>query len=82
MVYAYIAPRFRLTIPKQIRETTNLHVGDKVAFLRKGDEVVFVKVPDDPLTAMAGSLSTGKDVRAELARMKDEDLEAEGERGL
>lgn len=76
-----ISPRFRITIPKEIREETNLKVGDKISFLRKGDEIVIFKVPDKPLIKMAGSMKTKKDVRKILQKLKQEEIGVEKFRG-
>jgi len=76
-----ISPRFRITIPKEIREETNLKVGDKISFLRKGDEIVIFKVPDKPLIKMAGSIKAKKDVRKILQELKQEEIGAEKSRG-
>ena len=77
-----ISPRFRITIPKDIREDNDLKVGDRLAFLRKGDEIVIVKVPEKPLTKMAGSLTTKKNVRKILQELKEDDLRPERTRGV
>ena len=77
MVHTHISPRFRITIPKEVRELTDLHIGDRVAFLQKGEEIVIVKVPENPLAEMAGSLSINKDVRNILRELKEEDIQAE-----
>lgn len=77
MTYAVINPRFRITIPKKLRQKTGLKIGDKIAFLNKGEEIIMIKVPEKPLTTMAGSLSTEKNVRSLLKTMKQEDKKSE-----
>lgn len=77
MTYAVINPRFRITIPKKLRQKTGLKIGDKIAFLNKGEEIIMIKVPEKPLTSMAGSLSTEKNVRSILKTMKQEDKKSE-----
>jgi AbrB family looped-hinge helix DNA binding protein len=72
-----ISPRYRITIPKEIRDETNLKVGDKISFLRKGDEIIIFKVPEKPLLKMAGSLKTKKNIRKILKELKQEEMEAE-----
>ena len=76
-----ILPRFRITIPKDIRQESGLKVGDKLAFLRKGDEIVIFKVPKKPLKEMAGSMKTKKNIRKILKDLKQEDLGDERRRG-
>jgi len=76
-----ISPRFRITIPKEIREETNLKVGDKISFLKKGDEIVIFKVPDKPLIKMAGSMKAKKDIRKILKELKQEEIGVEKFRG-
>lgn len=77
MTYAVINPRFRITIPKKLRQKTGLKIGDKIAFLNKGEEIIMIKVPEKPLTSMAGSLSAEKNVRSLLKTMKQEDKKSE-----
>ena len=77
MTAVSISPRFRITIPKDVRKDNDLKVGDRLAFLRKGDEIVIVKVPEKPLTKMGGSLTTKKNVRKILQELKEEDLRSE-----
>lgn len=77
MVFSSIDPRFRITIPREIRRESNLQVGDNIAFLKKGEEIVMIKVPKDPITQMAGSLSADVDVRKVLREIKEEDLRDE-----
>ncbi len=80
MAVVSISPRYRITIPKEIRDETNLKVGDKISFLRKGDEIIIFKVPEKPLLRMAGSLKTKKNIRKILQELKQEDREAEKHR--
>ena len=77
MAVVSILPRFRITIPKDVRVESGLKVGDKISFLRRGEEIIIVKVPEKPLVKMAGSLKTKKNVRKLLAEMKKEDIEDE-----
>ena len=77
MTVVSISPRYRITIPKEIRDETNLKVGDKISFLRKGDEIIIFKVPEKPLLRMAGSLKTKKNIRKILKELKQEEKEAE-----
>jgi AbrB family looped-hinge helix DNA binding protein len=77
MTSAIINPRFRITIPKQLRQKTGLKIGDKIAFLNKGEEIIMIKVPQKPLTSMAQSLSTEKNVRHLLKTLKEEDKKSE-----
>ena len=77
MTVVSISPRYRITIPKEIRDETNLKVGDKISFLRKGDEIIIFKVPEKPLLKMAGSLKTKKNIRKILRELKQEEIEAE-----
>ena len=77
MTYAVINPRFRITIPKKLRQKTGLKIGDKIAFLNKGEEIILIKVPEKPLTTMAGSLTTEKNVRSLLKTMKKKKKKSE-----
>ena len=81
MTVVSISPRYRITIPKEIRDETNLKVGDKISFLRKGDEIIIFKVPEKPLLKMAGSLKTKKNIRKILRELKQEEIETEKHRG-
>ena len=77
-----VSAKYRITIPKEIRKATHIKVGDRVSFLRKGDEIAIIKVPEEPLVKMAGSLATAKDIRKELKKIKKEDNISEEERGM
>ena len=81
MTCSNIDPRFRITIPREIREGSDLEVGDTIAFLRKGKEIVMIKVPRDPISKMAGSLPISSDVREILRDIKGEDLSDEENEG-
>ncbi|MFW9874162.1 MAG: AbrB/MazE/SpoVT family DNA-binding domain-containing protein [Candidatus Thorarchaeota archaeon] len=81
MTVVSISPRYRITIPKEIRDETNLKVGDKISFLRKGDEIIIFKVPEKPLLKMGGSLKTKKNIRKILRELKQEEIETEKHRG-
>jgi AbrB family looped-hinge helix DNA binding protein len=72
-----ISPRYRITIPKDIREDNDLKIGDRLAFLSKGEEIVIFKVPIKPLVKIGGSLNTKKDVRKILQELKEADLRSE-----
>lgn len=81
MTVVSISPRYRITIPKDIRDETNLKIGDKISFLRKGDEIIIFKMPEKPLLKMAGSLKTKKNIRKILRELKQEEIETEKHRG-
>ena len=74
-----ISPRYRITLPKDIREDLDLQIGDEISFLRKGDEIIIVKVPKDPLKKMAGIVHTDEDVKGILKKLKEEELMTEDE---
>lgn len=76
-----ISPRYRITIPKEIREEGNLNIGDRISFLRKGDEIVIFKVPKKPLLEMAGAMDSKKDIRKIIKELKEEELDSEQHRG-
>jgi AbrB family looped-hinge helix DNA binding protein len=82
MAVVSISPRYRITIPRSVREEIGLKAGDKIAFLRKGEELVIVKVPSKPLQAMAGKLQTKRDVRSTIKKLKKEDGAEEKRRGV
>lgn len=71
---ASLTSKFQLTLPKRIRELFDLNIGDKVAFLLEGKEVLLIPKPDDFINALA-KLSEGKsfpEVRKEISRMRKE----------
>lgn len=49
-----ITRNFQITIPRDVREAKNFHVGDKVLFLIKHDCVDLVKLDDKNLADAAG----------------------------
>ncbi len=76
-----VDPRYRITIPKEIREGADFKVGDKIAFLRRGEQILLFKVPQEPLTSMRGSLKFEGDPREFLRKMREEDLQEEKNSG-
>lgn len=77
MTIVSISPRFRITIPKSVRMKFDLKAGDNVAFLKRGEELVIVRVPKKPLVEMAGMLDNKSDIRKILKQLKEEDLSGE-----
>lgn len=46
MIVGVIGRRGQMTVPREIRRSLNLREGDRVAFIRRGDEVIL-----QPLTS-------------------------------
>ncbi len=49
-----ISPKFQVVIPKRIRESMNLHPGQKLRIIDFGDRIELV--PERPITALRGFL--------------------------
>jgi AbrB family looped-hinge helix DNA binding protein len=81
MPSSIVDPRFRITIPREIRERFEIKEGDKVSFFAVGDQISLYKIPKEPLLSMRGILKVDKDPRKILTELKEEDLrdEKEGE---
>ena len=80
MATASISPRYRITIPREVRKNSGLKAGDRISFLKKGDELVIVKVPKKPLELMEGTLKTKRNVRKTLRDLKKQEAAAEERR--
>ncbi len=65
MIISIIGRRGQMTVPREIRRSLNLREGDRVAFIRRGDEVVL-----QPLT------NTLLDLRGSVPVTEAQDLEA------
>ena len=74
MTSTIVDPRFRITLPKDIREGSDIKVGDRITFLKKGEQILIFKVPKDPLVAMKGSLKLERDPREFWRELKEGDL--------
>jgi AbrB family looped-hinge helix DNA binding protein len=77
-----VDPRYRITLPRDIREESDINPGDRLTFLRKGEQILIFKIPENPLLAMKGSLHMDKDPREFLRKLKEEDLGDEESEGL
>jgi AbrB family looped-hinge helix DNA binding protein len=65
MIIGTVGRRGQMTVPREIRRSLNLQEGDRVAFIRRGDEVVL-----QPLT------STLRDLRGSVPVDKAQDFAA------
>lgn len=46
MIVGTVGRRGQMTVPREIRRSLNLQEGDRVAFIRRGDEVVLQPLTD------------------------------------
>ncbi|MGA1820098.1 MAG: AbrB/MazE/SpoVT family DNA-binding domain-containing protein [Thermoplasmatota archaeon] len=81
MTISVVDPRFRITLPKDIREDLDINAGDRITFLKKGEGILLFKVPKDPLSAMKGSLRIEGDPRKFWRKLKEEDIRDEEKEG-
>ena len=65
MIISIIGRRGQMTVPREIRRSLNLREGDRVAFIRRGDEVVL-----QPLT------NTLLDLRGSVPVTEAQDFDA------
>jgi len=63
-----ITRNFQVTLPKDVREIKNLHVGDKVLFAMEGERVDIVKVGKDVIAEAAGLWAGLKETGVEYER--------------
>ena len=76
-----VDPRYRVTLPKDIREESDIKAGDRIAFLKNGEQILMFKVPEDPLLEMKGFLRMEGDPREFMRKLKQEDLRDEENEG-
>lgn len=57
-----------MTLPKDVREIKDLHVGDKVLFTMEGERIDIVKVSKDVIKEAAGLWSGLKETGVEYER--------------
>ncbi len=55
-----VTRNFQITIPRDVREARNVHVGDRMVFIVKEDCVDLVKLDDQALADAAGLWSDFK----------------------
>jgi AbrB family looped-hinge helix DNA binding protein len=46
MIIGTVGRRGQMTVPREIRRSLNLEQGDRIAFIRRGDEVVLQPLTD------------------------------------
>jgi AbrB family looped-hinge helix DNA binding protein len=46
MIVGKVGRRGQMTVPKEIRRSLNLHEGDRIAFIRRGEEVILQPLTD------------------------------------
>jgi AbrB family looped-hinge helix DNA binding protein len=49
MAISKVTRNFQITVPREIRETANVKVGDTVLFIKEGEEIVIRRVDKDLL---------------------------------
>lgn len=63
-----ITRNFQVTIPKDVRETKGLNVGDSVLFVLENDKVDLVKMDKEVIRASAGLWAGTKETGLEYER--------------
>jgi len=70
MVTATLTSKGQLTIPKTVRDTLNLHSGDRVAFIVRGDEEAVLKPVTKSVDEVFGRLHVPGQPRKSVTQMK------------
>ena len=65
MARTRVSPRFQVVIPKEVRESMDLHVGQELQVVAKGGMITLV--PDRPLSSLRGF---AKGIRTDKLREK------------
>ena len=68
MSLSKITRNFQVTIPRDIREINDFHVGDKIIFMMDGERVEITKAKKDTIRAAAGLWSDIKETGVEYER--------------
>lgn len=77
MALARVSTRGRVTIPKEIREKLQLEQGDRVAFVRIGDDIYMQPVKDTLLDKM-GTIPV--DGPQDFEKIREETKKSRGEK--
>ena len=72
MIISTIGRRGQMTVPRAIRRSLNLQEGDRVAFIRRGDEVLFQPLTDT-LLDLRGSVPV--DEPQDFAAIRDQAIQ-------
>ncbi len=80
MYTATVSQKGWIVIPKRLRDKYGLHKGARVRVVDRGDALILVPVPDDPVAAMHGMLVGGPSLTEDLLaeRARDRALEEGG----
>lgn len=65
MARTRVSPKYQIVIPKEVRESMNLQVGQELQVVAKGDTITLV--PERPLSSLRGF---AKGVRTDNIREK------------
>ena len=68
MIVGTVGRRGQMTVPREIRRSLNLQEGDRIAFIRRGDEVVLQPLTDS-LLDLRGSVPVEE--AQDLAAIRD-----------
>lgn len=79
MTTATVSSKGQIVIPKCIREKLSLERGSEVEMIERDGIIKIIRIPEDPLEALAGCLDLGASTK-ELMRELDEEEKRRDER--
>jgi AbrB family looped-hinge helix DNA binding protein len=68
MAVSKVTRNFQITIPREVRELEDLHIGDRVVFVVENHKVHLAKVDDDIIRKTAGLWPGMKETGVEYVR--------------
>lgn len=69
--------KYQIAIPKTIRESLGIKVGQKLNITQSNGSMVITPVPSDPIEYLCGALADGPSLTNELLEERKRDLEHE-----
>jgi AbrB family looped-hinge helix DNA binding protein len=67
-----ISKKGQIVIPKEIREDSHLHPGDRVQVVKLAGRITIIPVPEDPIAAGLGILKGGGSMKEYLEEKRRE----------
>jgi AbrB family looped-hinge helix DNA binding protein len=73
MATVTVSSKGQVVIPRKIREKLKIVKGTKLELIELGEELILIRLPDDPLRALRGMFRAKRPIKEMRAWVKEED---------